>query len=283
MLLYLDTRDLINILERSEPVPGETLLNLLRSGGHRLAVSFALVAELAAPLQYPHAKTNVMRLLNRLGELPVVFIADLRLEFLELKEALESWGAGRECQVIDPFVPRIDYTLPLDGPPATHLQLTSSISETVFQLWSEAPEIFNGHKQHLDLLMRTVNQDRTLPTLPKLRDHFPVVLRKRLTDFELHHPSDFGSFSDWLYEKPARCPSALLGLEIYRVIVQNLAYVPEASLFEDYSHVKSLPYVDVLTLDKHMAECVRQACNATGLSYHAKVYTKAKEAIKCLE
>src|SRR5262249_28044187 len=124
MLLYLDTRDLINILEKGQPITGERLLSLLRSGRHSLVVSFPHVAELAAPLQHPNAKTNVARLLNGLEEFPLAFIADSKLEFLEYREALDSWHAGRECQPIDPFVPRIDYTLPIDGLPPTHLQLT---------------------------------------------------------------------------------------------------------------------------------------------------------------
>jgi hypothetical protein len=283
MLLYLDTRDLINILEKGEPISREGLLNLLRPEGHRLVVSFAHVAELAAPLRYPNAMTNVSRLLGHLEELPLAFLADLRLEFLEFREALEAWQAGRECRPIDPFVPRIDHTLPLDGLPPTYQQLNSSIAETVFRLWSEAPGIFDGHRQHIEMLVNLVNQDRQLPVLPDLREHFSGVLQKRITQFGLSIPSDLKFFSYWIYDEPARCPSARIGLEIYRLIVQERMYTPKASLFEDYSHVKSVPYVDALTLDRQMSDYVRRACKATGLPYHAKVQVDVREVIRSLE
>jgi hypothetical protein len=56
MHIYLDTKDLINILERSDPYTIDQLEYRLRQGGHKLVLSVYTVIELSAPLSHPHIK-----------------------------------------------------------------------------------------------------------------------------------------------------------------------------------------------------------------------------------
>jgi hypothetical protein len=81
MLIFLDTRDLIQILERDRPCDVGTLAGKLRSGKHRLCVSVAEIMELSAPLERGDGTGNsVMRTLTELEKLPLTYIAENRLE-----------------------------------------------------------------------------------------------------------------------------------------------------------------------------------------------------------
>ena len=58
-----------------------------RAGGHQLVLSLYSITEIAAPLNHSSSKTNVMRLLNEVERLPLVFFhADV--EHLEIDEAM---------------------------------------------------------------------------------------------------------------------------------------------------------------------------------------------------
>jgi hypothetical protein len=75
MRIYLDTKDLIDLLERSQPMTAEAFSACLCSNAHRVVVSFHTVAELAAPLLTKSAQTNVMASLNRLERLPITLFS----------------------------------------------------------------------------------------------------------------------------------------------------------------------------------------------------------------
>lgn len=117
MHIYLDTKDLINILERSDPYTIDQLEYHLRQGGHKLVLSVYTVIELSAPLSHPTSKTNVMRLLNRLEKMPLCFIHASAIPHLELEEALQAFSTGREYRSIFPFVKRFDETVDHYGQP----------------------------------------------------------------------------------------------------------------------------------------------------------------------
>jgi hypothetical protein len=54
--IYLDSKDLINILERADPFAGNQLEHTLRNGGHELVLSLYSIVEIAAPLANRHQK-----------------------------------------------------------------------------------------------------------------------------------------------------------------------------------------------------------------------------------
>src|SRR4029450_10023517 len=123
--IYLDTRDLINIFERAHPFTADQLNHALREESHHLVLSFHSINELAAPLSLSSSKTNVMKLLNRVEELPIVFL-HANIERLELDEAMSALAEKREYRNIDPFVTRFDEAVDLDANPATKIFLKYS-------------------------------------------------------------------------------------------------------------------------------------------------------------
>ena len=108
MLIYLDTKDLINVLEHDRPCPVQEFGATLRSGSHDLAVSFSNVKELSRPLLEPAARTVVTQLLNHLEMLPLRYIREGTIVRDELSEARGAFIGGREYRAISPFVARFD-------------------------------------------------------------------------------------------------------------------------------------------------------------------------------
>jgi len=103
MKLYLDAKDLINILQKATPCTADHLEENLRRGGHKLTMSFYTVSEVSVPLVRATSKTNVMALLNRLEKMPITFIRS-DIDGLELKEALDAYSSKREYRGIHDFM-----------------------------------------------------------------------------------------------------------------------------------------------------------------------------------
>jgi len=253
VLVYLDTKDLINVLERSEPVSPEELSSTLREADAQLALSFITVAEMSAPLLKQSARTNVMSLLNQLEALPHRFLADCHVERLELEEAVEAYSSGREYSPIDPFVRRFDYTIPLKGSPATAVCVNYSIAETIWDLWRNKPALFNGYATHYGAYQAVLAQDRALADPPTLRANFPSAVQRAI---ELHGVRTFDveiqKLGEWIYSSPSRCPAKRLTYEVWHRLRSNITDKPKPSDMSDFNHLFALPYVDAATLDNRM-------------------------------
>ena len=83
--------------------------------------------------------------------------------------------------------------------------------------------------------------------------------------------SETPNLSNWIYQCPSRCPGIRLGYEVYHHLRRNLGDQVDASDFGDLAHINCLPYVDVLTLDRRMADYVRRATRGWTLDPSQKV------------
>ncbi len=101
--------------------------------------------------------------------------------------------------------------------------------------------------------------DRSLSTTPTLAAHFREKIRR---DLQLHGVTapapSVAAFADWIYESPDRCPGTRLDYEVFHQLRRNIGDRPKASDFGDFGHVRCLPYVDLMTLDRRMADYVRR-------------------------
>ena len=126
MLIYLDSRDLINIFEKSDPCAVDEFNRILREGDHKLVYSWLNIVEISEPLLYTKAKTNVMALLNKVEETPHTYIHSSRIPHLELASAVKAYVNEEEYCSIDPYVQRFDFTVDLNAQPSTNaVDLTS--------------------------------------------------------------------------------------------------------------------------------------------------------------
>lgn len=283
MKIHLDTRDLINIVEKSKPCSASDLKNKLINKGHKLAISLFNAFEISAPLLQMEAKTNVMRSLNCIESMPICFIAEAKIERLELSEALDAFTQGREYRQISPFVSRFDETITIDGPPATQLCLNLSMAEAVFMLWAEDPSLFNRSLNYEEPFKRLFASERSLPKAPKLRANFIKMIERSSRRLSLEIPSqDLKPLAEWIYDVPTRCPTLRLGYEVFHNIVKNIGDIPKQGDILDLAHVDCIPYVDLITLDRRMCAYVKQTCYSIGLDFGNKIYNNVEEPLALL-
>ena len=277
MKIYLDAKDLINILQNRGPCKPDQLNESLRRGNHQLVLSFETVCEISAPLANPGAKTNVMTLLNCLEEMPINFFHP-SIECLELKEALGAFFAKRECKVLLPFVPRFDQAVDPNARPATAIFIKYSLAQTVWDLHCyDALKGLESYAPKMRLLFAT---DRNLKAPPTLKAHFAIVIERDLKSCKLSCSDvSIQDFASWIYENPNRCPSTRLGYELWHQIGKNKTDPLEDSDMEDYQHVLCLPYVNLMTLDKRMHHYVSQAAASMGLDYGERIFRLVQDVL----
>jgi hypothetical protein len=93
--LYLDTADLINLLERGlAGISLDEFRSFLLKGGYAIVLSFQTICELMAPLWEPGSTTVVTKTMNKLEDLPHEWIDLVRLPNIELAEALRAVKEG---------------------------------------------------------------------------------------------------------------------------------------------------------------------------------------------
>jgi len=277
MNLYLDARDLINVLQKADPCTADYFEENLRRGGHELTVSFHTVSELSVPLVTTTSRTNVMALLNRLERMPITFIRS-DIDCLELKEALNAYSSNREYTEIRAFVDRFDEIVDLHARPPTRVCINYSLAETVWDLHNYGA--LEGLESYANQMRQTAATDRRINKPPTLKANFSKTIERNLRLYKLSW-SDLvlSDFANWIYENPNRCPSIRLRYEVWHKIVKNKTDLLEDSDMEDYQHLTCLPYVDVMTLDRRMHGYVLQASSSMELNYQHRIFKTIQELL----
>lgn len=277
MKVYLDAKDLIDVLEDANPCTADQLNQTLQGGSHRLAVSFYTVSEISVPLTLPASKTNVMALLNRLEKMPLNFI-HAGIDALELKEALDAYSSKRQYRDVHPFVNRFDQAVDLHGHPPTGIFIHYSLAETVWDLFRNGA--LQGLDSYADKVRKVVSADRRVKKPPSLKANFARMIERNLKLFNLSCPGvRVQDFANWVYDDPYRCPSIRLGYEVWHKIVKNKTDPLEDSDMEDYQYLTCLPYVDLMTLDRRMYGYVSQASASIGVGYGGRIFRSVREVL----
>ncbi len=281
MKIYFDSKDLINIIEKSAPCSADNLENILNSGSHELVLSFLTIMEISEPLLHKKAKSNIMDLLNRIEKLPHTFIHDSSIPRIELIEAFEAFSKGGEYNNINPYVSRFDKTCDLSKKPPTDIYINYPLSETVWDLYCFGA--VRGLDAYGEKLREIFKADRSMKNQPNLKDLFSIKVERTLSLYGLTiPPADLSSFAHWIYDNPSRCPSERLGYEVWHKMLKNITDIPNDSDMEDYVHLCCLPYVDLMTLDRRMHNYVSQASKSLELPYDFKAAKTAQEILERL-
>lgn len=261
MKIFLDARDLINLLEGRGQCTVDDFRERLQRGSHTLVLSPTVIFEISAPLSHPSSNTVVTKLLNDLESLPHVFINDAQIQPKEIRSAIDSYIAGSEYVTIDtPYVSRLDAAIPISGTAPTAHYLNHGLAETVFTMWQGDKQLFRWNEGQVNSYQSVMAMDRNFPTPPTLAQHFGEKLRRDLNLYEIPHPyGGLDAFANWVYQTPTRCPAVRLGYEVYHQIRRNITDQRTASDFGDFAHLSNLPYVDRMTLDRGMADYVQRA------------------------
>ena len=118
MLIYLDSRDLIDLCQDSACIEISDFENWLLSHSHRVVLSMQTLIELSDQLRIGNL-LEVRRDLNRLENLPHTFVNEGRICDLEMREAISAFEENREYRfdATAPFGARIDQVADLHGEP----------------------------------------------------------------------------------------------------------------------------------------------------------------------
>ena len=277
MKVYLDSKDIIQILERSDPFSKEEFEAILSNGNHELVLSFITVMEISQPLLYENASSNVCMLLNQIEELPHTFIHSSPIFRLELEEAFRAFSNESEYNNISPpFSNRFDTVVDIHGNPATKLYLRYSLAEIVWDLHSgnalKDPDV------HAENLRKFFEADRALDPKPSLEESFTITLERHTKRYNLEIPKELiKDMFSWIYNDPNRCPSIRLAFELWHKMTKNTTDTPKDSDLNDMNNISHLPYVDTMTVDKRMYEYISQVIASLQVDYGEKVFKKVQE------
>jgi len=225
MRILLDIRDLIGLLDRSEPCSLAHCREVLIERDAVVVLTPTLAFELAAPLVHGSGQTVVSSRLNRLEELPLVYFANWRIPAMEIREAINAYAEQREHTNVDPVVPRLDVALDISGGRMrTTMYLHSPLAEIVLTVWQEAPDVFRRRTDLEQRLQALLSNDRRLEKPPLLSEHFRTKLGRDLHSYGIPEPSNLDRLADWIYANPNRCPGLRLTYEVYHQIRATRAF-----------------------------------------------------------
>jgi hypothetical protein len=278
MICYLDTKDLIDILEHSRPIAAPDFERALSQGGHTLAISVETVMEIAAPLWRGTQSHKVWQVLGKLEDLPLAYLHSSAIPRLELQEAVDAFTKGREYRDILPFVNRFDKIVDFNGTPVTAIIIEYSLCECVWDLYTSGAE--NGLERFVQRLRESFARDRATTRKLSLKANFISMIERnlRLHRIDLKF-ADVRALGRWVHENSSRCPAERLSYEVYHKILKNTQDIPKDSDLEDSQHISCIPYVDAITLDGRKRGYILQASTSLAGSYEKRVFGKVSDLL----
>lgn len=297
--IFLDSRDLIQLLERSEPVSATELERELRPRHGRIVLTYTNVAELVAqtPDQRPdHAR--VRDLMRRLAALPHTFLRFADLPSLEFRAAIEGFEAGRPPRVVDPYVIywwETFWSLPLplvrtiENPARLGLLCNWSLAQQVEGLVLLDPDCLRVDESDLVELHENIADDRNRLKAARGRaDSFAAGIIDQFIRHEWPEPTGgIDQFCAYVASTPTACAGWRLGHDVYEEFRGNLTAKPRKGDIADFAHVHLIPYVTHATLDRAWRNRCEQACQrrareGSHLIGAEKIYPSLAEILRAL-
>jgi len=271
MHILLDSRDLINVLERRSSVSVADLESYLRRGDHQIILCFSNIRELVSPLTDGVPYLDIRPHLQTLETLNHAYMREVGIVKIELQAAVEAFTAGTEFVNPSPYADRWDQTLgSLPG------------SQRV-----QTDYMVNLSLDNLVYFTYLANQ-RALLRAGKLppRQHFITSVKKHAASNRVPLPEgQEDEIALWVYRDPNRCPGLRLNHEIFRSLTGNYEDIPEASDFTDLALTFALPYVDAATLDRRIRDyCQRASRKLSKLdvahNYRERIYDDLADLLR---
>lgn len=278
MRIYLDTKDLINIIEKSEPISSDDLKESFIEKDNKLIISNTLILEVSEPLHLKSKKTNVMNLLNKLEEIPHEFINTMNIHCRELKEAFRAFNNNKKYKDVDPFTSRYTEALELSRNFPLEKYIIYSLGEVIWIFYNEG--VLGGYDEHIESWKNVISIERNLINRQNRKENFVGVIVKHLSQCKVQIRKQYiKPFGEWIYKESYRCPSIRLINEVFFKMAKNIADIPEGSDLEDFVHIQSLPYVDFMTVDRRFHGYICQAANSLGINYKSKLIRSIDEIL----
>jgi hypothetical protein len=259
MNLLLDAKDLIELLERSQPMSPAAFRDWMIARNARVVLTYTNVSEFANCFRGVSDILYIRSIVQALEALPVIYLREATIQAEELKLAIHAFDAGVEPSRPNPYVARWDHTFAKYGeaPPAEML-VGYRLDLMVFDLLKN---IEARRTPITDAALNAIRADRAIPkaSRPKPRQALTANVEKYMSFWRLTPPKrpveDFGK---WLYSDPARCPGFRLATELFWALVANEQDIVRDSDVWDNAHFPAIPYVDYATLDRRMTGYCRE-------------------------
>ena len=265
MNVFIDSKDLIEVLERSKPISAGELATVLAGADARLVVTLASLWEL---LPRGRRQGHWAQLVARLEQMPVAFVRSVDITPLEFREAVRAFKEAREPSSIASQI------------------FVSKWYETFWRMPKNFDEVLA--KTHLDMLVGMslvrqvgmvldVTDDRSRRRTARDRFAAQLAAERRwfasLRDYEAFRylaietmarlddplPEPYEEFIRWLYDNPRRAPGWRVALETRAEMRADMRYKPKVGDLSDLVHLHLLPYVTFFTADAAVATLARQA------------------------
>ena len=144
-------------------------------------------------------------------------------------------------------------------------------------MWAEGCD-FKRLKGYVSRFRRLFEIERNIHNKPNLRKEFTYVVERGLISNNLGIPSQgLGTFAEWIYKEPRRCPSLRIGYEVYHEMVRDVKTIPEDTTMDDLCYANYIPYVDFISFDRRMYHYIKQTCISNGLGYESGLYKGLSE------
>jgi hypothetical protein len=256
MRILLDAKDLIDLVEHGSPVGLNDLISWLNQQNARLVLTATNVCELVAPLKVRGDFLEIRRWLQELEDAPVCYLREGYIILQELQAATDAFRDGSEFQAPDAYVGRWDEVIQPPGRSVSQGIVRYRLHETIYDVWKTA-SLFD-FRSHTQALNRLFQADRAIPkkSLPSLEENFVETVKRNLHLYRLTMPN-VDQLAKWIWADPARCPGLRLGYEVFHQLERNVCEVALSGDIPDFNHIRAIPYVDSITVDRRMAHYCR--------------------------
>ncbi|HEX7708379.1 MAG TPA: hypothetical protein VF701_18095 [Thermoanaerobaculia bacterium] len=208
MYIFLDSRDLIDCVEKHRPCGGAALARQLRDKGASVLLTFTVVLETR-----PRGKATgyVVKFYRTLESLPHVFVPHTHIGEFEFREAVAAFLEERRprhvlpfatswSEYIDSFAPRQESDPPVP-PELARVPLSAHVEAWLTH--DQAPEFAPEFTEMID---GTVKQHRQLLGSRRAgKKHLLEFIESQLDQLRLSVPN-LNKFSKWLLLDPGICP-----------------------------------------------------------------------------
>ena len=257
MRIVLDAKDLINVVEHSNPVKLSEFDGWLRTRAAELVYSLVNIRGLAAPLaRGSWFMPQVKDLLERLESLPHCFVT-YGIDLLELQRALDCFDAGKEYVAINPYVPRFDYVFP---PFANPGKLYYPMRDSVVDLWRACPNVFQPQPKYHKLQALGMSMDRERMAAGQSISEPPSEWIVEILALKMNVEEERAAqVASWIAANPLRCPAMWLARAVGFSMSQNQSYAARKDDTFDMAEMWTIPYTDAATVDRCMLDLFSRA------------------------
>jgi hypothetical protein len=295
MLIYLDTKNYVDLIDRNSKSPTyDEFLGLLKAGNHKVALSVPLFHELIRPLWDNQPNVVVTRTMNMVEALPHTWLDLARLPSLEVARALESHVAGVPYLQINPFCERYQDAL-LQASPYLRGMIGLSLAEAAFDTWNGGRGSFSLpdiQRQEAATYRQLVAQERQfLSTLRNKSDGRRKLIarkvaeriqRERMLDPSAAEADSVGTEVGRVVASTAgSCSGLKVVFEAFHAVTENLRDKLQDGDLMDMAYAGAIPYVDHFVADRRMYQylslAARRACVSKG-----KIWQRLSDLVPAL-